>query len=55
MIKKITIEIDTEEEDKRIFKFIRDFCIDNFRKYRLELIGTEFKDDFEWKEISSHS
>jgi len=51
MIKKIIIEIDSETDDKRIFKFVKDFCVDNFQKYKLELVGTELKEEFEWKKV----
>lgn len=51
MKKKIIIEIETEETDERIFKYLRNFCIDNFQNFKIELEGTELKETFNWKKV----
>lgn len=52
MKKKIIIEIETEETDERIFKYLRNFCIDNFQNYKIELVDTSLKEEFEWKKVN---
>ncbi|MEK6878378.1 MAG: hypothetical protein AABY22_02155 [Nanoarchaeota archaeon] len=54
MKKKIIIELETETDDERIFKFLRNFCIDNFQNYKIELEGTSYFTEFNWKEVKKY-
>lgn len=49
---KIVIETPTQEDPERVFYYVKQFCIENYMKFKVKIEGTdlEFEKDFKKEE-----